>query len=236
MIIKNEKHDIYEEDFVNLIVNDQELLVFQCTPQNLNELATGYLYSRGLIRGLDDILDKKTSNNNGRIIFTIKDLLGEEEYILPYELNKKKVKQSRITSSKLRINLKAIQKAFQEMCESVVFYKETGGIHCAALADKNGLIICCEDISRHNAVDKVIGKGLIMELDLSEYYLLTTGRMASDMVLKAVGSKVPMMVSLSIPSSMAVEIAEQEGITLVGRASKTYPFIYTYPSRITMEV
>ncbi|HZK09509.1 MAG TPA: formate dehydrogenase accessory sulfurtransferase FdhD [Clostridia bacterium] len=236
MTIKNEKRAMYEEALVNLIVNNQALITFQCTPENLNELATGYLYSRGLIRGLGDILEKNISNNKEKIFFTIKELAAEKEYVLPYELNKQRVKDFRIRGSKLQVSLRDIQKAFQEMCQSAVLYKETGGIHCAALADKGGLIICCEDISRHNAVDKVIGKGLLMELDLTEYYLFTTGRMAADMVLKAVGSKVPMMVSPSIPSSMAVEIAKQEEITLVGRISKTPPLIYTYPSRIRMEV
>lgn len=235
---------VCEEVAVELVVNGKTLVTFMCTPKSLGELATGYLYSSGLITGLEDILSNGACEDMKKIFVSKKGVLPIEQYSLAGVLSsacgsgsiiKEKLKQYQRVNSKLIITQGKLQALSKNMFAAAVLYKETGGVHCAGLANEKELIIWREDIGRHNAVDKVIGKALFMDLDLSQHFIITTGRLSSDMVLKAVTSRVPLIASRSIPSTLALEIAEQQGITLVGRVSSTHPVVYTHPWRVVAE-
>lgn len=106
-------------------------------------------------------------------------------------------------------------------------YRRTGGVHCAALGNGDGILHQSEDIGRHNAVDKVVGWGFLRDIPLNRLQLLTTGRVSSDMVAKAARAGIPVVISLSIPTSLAVEIAHRTGITLIGRAGRAKPVNYS---------
>ncbi len=134
--------------------------------------------------------------------------------------------------SSFKIALEKLRGYTKKMFEEAVLYKETGGMHCAGIADKEALLIVREDVGRHNAVDKVIGKSFFLELDFNQSLVLTTGRISSDMVLKAVAGRIPIIASRSIPTSFAIEIAERASITVVGRVLTKEPIVYTQMQRI----
>ena len=104
-------------------------------------------------------------------------------------------------------------------------------MHCA-LINVNGENYVREDIGRHNAVDKAIGAVLKKDKNLKESFLISTGRISVDMVLKAATAKIPVVASRSIASDLAIEIAEKIGITLIGRINALEPIIYTVKERI----
>ena len=118
------------------------------------------------------------------------------------------------------------------MFSNAELYKNHGGVHCAALSDNNKILALMEDVGRHNAVDKVIGKGVLQGTVFSDSIIFTTGRISTDMVLKAVNAGIPIVVSRSIPTTMAYEIAEKLGITIVGRILSKQPALYTHEERI----
>jgi FdhD protein len=120
----------------------------------------------------------------------------------------------------------------REMLRKSELYHATGGVHSAALANEDGLVVEREDIGRHNAVDKVVGFGLLHGLDFSRLALLATGRLSSEMVWKAAIAGVPIVASLSVPSTLARDLAEAAGLTLVGRATAVEPFVYTHAERL----
>ena len=96
-------------------------------------------------------------------------------------------------------------------------FQQTGGLHAAALFDENGaLLILREDIGRHNAVDKIIGWTLQEDIDCSKLILLVSGRVAFEIVQKALAVKIPIVAAIGAPSSMAVEFCSQANIRLFG--------------------
>lgn len=235
------KKNVCEEAPVELVVNDLHIATFMCTPQNLDELAVGHLFSRGLISGIKDILVLGVCDELHKIIVRTKNKLPESNYGLEKVLHSGcggggfftgdfgKYKQ---VDSVFSIPLEKLQSFTKEMFASAELYKTTGGVHCAAVADDSRLVICREDIGRHNAVDKVIGKGLFLELDFRHHVIICTGRISSDMILKAAAAGFPVVVSRSIPSTLALEIARRLNITVVGRIAGKYPIVYNSPQRI----
>ena len=89
-----------------------------------------------------------------------------------------------------------------------------------------------EDVGRHNAVDKALGRGFMDGVDFASACALTSGRVAADMILKIIAAGIPVVASRSIPTTAAAELAEAAGVTIVGRVADESPVVYTRPERI----
>ena len=112
-------------------------------------------------------------------------------------------------------------------------YRQAGGVHAAALFTPAGdLLVAAEDIGRHNAVDKVLGATLARGLALDDKVLLSTGRASHELVTKALRLGVRVAGSLSVATSLAIELAEQGNCTLLGRLRRERFLVYTHPWRI----
>ena len=114
-------------------------------------------------------------------------------------------------------------------------YRETGGCHGAAIFDIEGNLLCAkEDIGRHNAIDKVIGEMILNNHSFKNVFLISTGRLTSDSVLKAIRAKIPIIASISAPIESGIKLAFAYGITLIGFARGKRMNIYTHPERIEL--
>src|SRR5438552_13792016 len=104
----------------------------------------------------------------------------------------------------------------KDLFQAALHYQRARGIHGAALSDADRLLIVAEDVGRHNAVDKVKGEALRRGIPTEDLILLSTGRVSSEMLLKAARMGVPLVASRTSPTEMAVALAEQLNVTVCG--------------------
>ena len=114
-------------------------------------------------------------------------------------------------------------------------FEHTGGLHATGLFDRNGsLLLAREDVGRHNAMDKVVGRCLLDDqLPLAERILCVSGRLSFELVQKAAVAGAPILVGVGAPSSLAISLAEDRGMTLCGFARHGSVNVYTHPARVS---
>jgi FdhD protein len=232
---------------VRLILNDQQLVTLLCTPSELEELAVGFLLSEGLLRERSAIRKLEFIESDAAIRIELSDLPANWEKMFETRTISSGCGKG-ITFTSLRIDadsrinvtgpivsLKALRDLLNEFRSISKLYIATGGVHSAALSDGKDLLFFSEDIGRHNAVDKLIGKAFLQSVPVENKVLVTSGRVTSEIVTKAGRNRIPVLISRAAPSCMAISYAEDIGITLVGFARGDRMNIYTWPNRIRME-
>ena len=134
----------------------------------------------------------------------------------------------------LRISASCIYELTRQLRIGQDVFTHTGGLHAAGLFTSTGeLCLLREDVGRHNAVDKIIGHGLLHNtLPYSRHILMVSGRTSYEIIQKALLARIPCIAAISAPSSLAVELAQQSGITLIGFLRDHAMNVYTHPERI----
>ncbi|MBM4275532.1 MAG: formate dehydrogenase accessory sulfurtransferase FdhD [Deltaproteobacteria bacterium] len=133
----------------------------------------------------------------------------------------------------LTISPPALLGLMDRLTESQTIYHETGGTHAVALATPGGeVFLHAEDVGRHNAMDKVIGRAFLERRDLSKMVALLSGRLSFEMALKAIRAGIPILAAVSAPTTMALELARELNLTTAGFARNGRMNVYTHPGRI----
>jgi len=135
--------------------------------------------------------------------------------------------QPRICSD-LKINRKDIFRAMNMLFENALLYLETGGVHSAALFDAEINQLCiAEDIGRHNTLDKIIGYAVLNKIDCYKTFMVSTGRMASEMVTKICRANIPLVATKTAVTDEGVKIGEKHGLTVIGFVRDAGSRMYT---------
>jgi FdhD protein len=129
--------------------------------------------------------------------------------------------------SSVRVRPEQLEAGMRELYQAATHYRASRGIHGAALHDGASLLVVAEDVGRHNAVDKVKGEALQLGIETADRILLSTGRISSEMLLKAARMGVPVVASRTSPTEMAVGLGEQLGITVCGYVRGGAVNVYT---------
>lgn len=230
---------VAEEFELTIFLDDRELVTLACSPVHMEYLALGFLRSEGFIGGRDDV--ERVVIDGGVVRVTIKKELNLD---MPFRRSitsgcGRGLRFYRPWLGKVRSDMKVSPSVIFELMKEFISYsetfRETGGVHSAAFCDTEKVLIFEEDIGRHNALDKVFGRCLWEGLSTQDGIVLTTGRVSSEVVLKAVRMEVPFLISRSAPTDLAVRFAEDLGLTLVGFVRGRRMNVYAHKERVMWE-
>ena len=181
------------------------------------EFVFGHLFTQGIIHSARDIRSLTIKNNVAEVV-----LAGT---------SKKKQVNHKITS-KLKVRPSDIFICMKAILKSEVF-TETEAVHSAGLFLNGSDAICItEDLGEYNAVDKVIGYGLLHKVNFGQTVVAATGRQPSEMICKYRNVNIPIIVTRGVPTTLAIETAEKAGVTMVGRVRGKNMMVYSHPERI----
>lgn len=234
------------EEPLEIRVNNEPFTVTMRTPGHDVELASGLLFSEGVIRSNDDIASILPESKKNAIAARVENTDVKGDFRRNFaataacglcgKASIESIRRRGISriASKLVFSAEALCSLPEKLKASQAVFGKTGGLHAAALFDKHGsLVVLREDIGRHNAVDKVIGWGLHQQkIPVSDYVMMVSGRGGFEIVQKAIAAGVPVLASVSAPSGLAVQLAREFGMTLVGFLRERRFVIYSAPSRI----
>ena len=225
------------------IVNDEEIEInvnglafgrFSVSPNFLREFAVGYLAGEGLIDSIDNLKKMELDENTINIEIDLQDFDIRREMVMSSDCFggwRGKIEFVDQVVSDYTISKDQILDAFKKLKEESRVWKETGGTHIAALVTEEDFITI-EDVSRHVAIDKVVGAGLLKGVDFSRSFIVSSGRMPSDMVMKVARMGIPILTSKAAPTASGFMAGEESGLTVVGFVRGGRFNIYTHPQRI----
>jgi FdhD protein len=235
--------DIAVEKRLRIFIKGKEVISFLCSPTMVMELVVGFVMSEGLFKGKgklcpEQIIIEEGSSKNSDIdahLF-IEDEIEDHPATVTSGCAKGLSfltdKQLVPIEDELKIRPEPVFDLFREFQKRSDLYRLTGGVHSSALSDGKEIIVFSEDIGRHNAVDKIIGYCLLNNITTKGKVLLSSGRLSSEIANKAVRAQIPVLVSRTAPTSMAVEIAEKNKLTIIGFLRGSRFTVYSFPERI----
>ncbi|MDX1775057.1 MAG: formate dehydrogenase accessory sulfurtransferase FdhD [Desulfobulbales bacterium] len=228
----------------SLEVNNKQVVTLLCTPSELDAMAIGFLLSEGILEHRDSLLDVQVDDDTFTVSVTLADLAKDIDKTFHRKTitsgcgqgitftdaaDLKDLPPNRAMLLVSPENIKAMLKEFRSISS---LFNKTGGVHSAALADSKNILLFSEDIGRHNAVDKLLGKAFMAGIELKDKIILSSGRVSGEIMTKVIRSRIPVLISRAAPTCMSVTYAEDHGVTLIGFARGDRMNIYTHPQRV----
>lgn len=235
---------------LTIYLNGEELVTLLCTPDQRESLALGFLRTGGMISSLADVAAYRLQEDGKAVEVELtpgaRDRSGEPagercgRGLIHPKGNPGGVSpgaaedlpRSPAGGGKPRLAEGEIHDLMGELQKRAVLFKATGGAHSAALAVCGKIVIFCEDIGRHNAVDKVAGESLRQGISMDDKALLLSCRLSLEILHKAARLQAPLLISRSAPTAQSIDLAHLLQITLVGFVREGRMNIYTHPYRI----
>lgn len=250
--------NVVVEEPLEIRVNEQTVAVLMRSPGLEKELATGFCLGEGLVTSLMDIalvrhcgrvgasnaaegdaLDVSRNRVDVRLMpgVSVASSQGGEVQLIRSGCGRAEasalLENLDPVDDQLTVPAETLRHLPAQITRQQAAYRMAGGVHAAAIFDARGqAIVVCEDIGRHNAVDKATGYCLLRGISLRDKMLVSTGRASYDMVSKAVRLGVPIIASISSPTSLAVELAEALNCTLLGYLRGKTLNVYTHRWRV----
>ena len=242
------KEDIVVKEFsLSIFLNNQELVTLLCSPANLDYLVVGFLLSEGLIKCKGDIRKIIIDDHKGIARAETKEDKGFSGEPLFKRVvtsgggrgasfcNNHDSKGQAKVKSTIEISPHTAFALMDEFVQCSEVFKATGGVHSAALCDKEGILAFSEDIGRHNAIDKVFGECILKDIPTDNRIMITSGRISSEILLKVSKRNVPLLISKSAPTDLGVRLADDLGVTLIGFVRGRRMNVYTHNWRVVYD-
>jgi FdhD protein len=242
--------DIATEKPFTIKLNEKEFATLVCTPEDIEDMVIGFLASEGVIRKFADIEDLWVQEKEGFVH-------AKTNYSNPFyeKFHSKRYitsccgksrqgfvffNDARLSHHFKQVNvLLTYQDCFrlmEDMQTRSAVFQETGGVHNAALCTRDAVLLSRLDIGRHNALDKIYGYCLRHRISLKDKIIVFSGRISSEIVTKVAKIGCEVVLSKSAPTEMALELAEELGMTTVGFIRNNALNVYTRPDRIVEKI
>jgi FdhD protein len=236
--------DIAVEFPLTIILDGNEFATMVCTPSDMKELVVGFLASEGMIRVYDDIKTFQLDESKG---FAYVDLVKPSTTQKDFHLKRfigsccgksrqfyfyNDMKTAKTIRTNLTISSMQCMDLMKKLQESSSHFQQTGGVHNAALGTKDEIVITRTDIGRHNALDKLFGYCIIHNIPLKDKIIVFSGRISSEVLLKAAKIGIGIVLSKSAPTDLALDLADELGITAVGFIRGKGFNVYTHHDRV----
>jgi FdhD protein len=240
------------EEPLEIRVHGQSLAITMRTPGHDEELAAGFLQTEGIIKNQADLVEITRCNggkhNQGENRLNISlspnlevDLESLSRHVFASSscglCGKATIESAQQNFDPIESNVRVLPRTITSLPallrNAQPTFDQTGGLHAAAVFDAKGkIVVCREDVGRHNAVDKVVGYGFLNKLPFDKHILMVSGRTSFEIMQKALAARLPILAAVSAPSSLAVDFAQENGQTLIGFVRGETMNIYTHPRRI----
>ncbi|WP_411932280.1 formate dehydrogenase accessory sulfurtransferase FdhD [Priestia megaterium] len=234
---------------VTVKINEEEFVTMVCSPQYIEDMVIGYLASEGVIRAYKDIKNIWVQEKEGYVHVTIDKLnpyfqnLQNKRYITSccgasrqgFVFINDALTAKKMNDISVELSIKDCFQLMNKLQQSAATFQETGGVHNAAICDKNSFMLSRMDIGRHNALDKLYGYCLKHHISIRDKVVVFSGRISSEILLKVAKIGCEVVLSKSAPTELALNLAEELGITTVGFIRNDSLNIYTCPERILRE-
>ena len=240
---------VAEEVPISLIYNGLPHVVMLATPTNLEEFALGFSITEGILKNPQELLSTRIYNRSNGIEIQLKipdhrfqcmsdkgrNLTGRTGCgLCGASTLKQAIRQPNAVDASLMLSATDLRAALSELHQHQNLNRITGAIHAAAWAvPGQGIIDIREDVGRHNALDKLIGFLLKTGKDLSIGFVIVTSRASYEMVQKTAWVGINLLAAISAPTGLAIRLANETGLTLIGFARDDQHVIYTHPQRLT---
>lgn len=239
----NTEDIVAKESQLTIFLNGQELATLLCSPLNIVYLAAGFLQSEGLVKSKDEITKIDVDDWEGVVRFETKGGIDPDSRFSAKRLITSgcgagatfySVADAAIPKVTSQSGISAVEvfTLVQEFQHRSPLYRTTGGVHSAALCSRQDILLFYEDIGRHNAIDKIFGKCLLEDITVTDRFILTSGRVSSEVMYKIAARGIPLLISVSAPTSLGVRMADKLGVTLIGHTRGKRMNVYTNSWRV----
>lgn len=229
--LSTDNEEIIAEYPLSFILNDKYVNTFLCTPYNLEELVVGFLKTKGYIENKRSLLSLEINEKErfAKVNIQNKQESKDEQIIF---LNSLDYIKCTPVESDIKINYDTVYSIMDRNLNSSYLFKNTGGVHSVSIFNYDENIVTCEDVARHNAMDKAIGFCVLNEISLKDKIIAVSGRVSLEMILKAAMTQIPIVVSKSAPTNLSIELSKKLNITLIGFVRGRRMNIYANPQRV----
>jgi len=246
-VVERKSDVVVGERAITVMIDKVGSFTIMCTPCDLEALAVGFIYSEGIITGKQDIVSVTVKESNPDVVGIVVDDPGrvaiQRNLIVASSCGmcgvrniEKMLKEMPVCGDGLKLMAADVLRVVENLRPMQELFQVTGGSHAAGIFDGRGEIFAvAEDIGRHSALDKAIGKCILSGRSTAGCGAVLSGRVSLEMVTKAAKAGIEVIAAVSAPSSYAIDAAEKWNITLCGFVRGERLNIYTYPDRIVIE-
>lgn len=206
---------VVTEAQLTIVVNTQKLVTLPCSPNDLQFLAIGFLFSKDILKSKEEITKIDLDDRKSIVwVETTKD-----NHLKPLSLGTLSNAANKVhltVNSDISVKSHDIISLVEEFQHRSEVFISTGGVHSVALCERKNILVFKEDISRNNALDKLFGECIMKDIPMKERMVLTSCRISSEILQKVAKRNIPVLISKSAPTNLAVRLAADAGITLIG--------------------